>query len=200
MVSAYINLMFQHNESGVSLWYAQSNYSFPWDASGMSSLAVQDVAAAFMADMNGQELRLILVVQSIEGFEDNGRDGALFELTSGCLEKGLPELPSIGLGADHEGMACWNADGTGPEPEAVGHTFWYGGTERWMPYYFASRDYDDIDSDPNAAFCHFIDAGAGFPNLKTQLAYRGYTMDQLKAKTDIATLGRLGLGWSYPLV
>ena len=109
------------------------------------------------------------------------------DINSGYLEKGLPELPYVGLAADHEGLACWNADGTGPEPEAYGHTFWYGGTEYWTPYYIASRDYDDIDPEPEAALCHFIDNAIGFPNLEIQLAYRGFTLDQLTAKYGIAT-------------
>lgn len=58
-----------------------------------------------------------------------------------------------------------------------------------MPYYLASCDYDGIDPDSSAAICHFTDSAKGFPNLEIQLAYRGYTIEQLKLKSGIATLG-----------
>ena len=57
-----------------------------------------------------------------------------------------------------------------------------------MAYYVASRDYDNIDPDPDAAFAHFTGAGTGFPNLEIQLAYRGYTIDQLKTKAGCPRL------------
>nr|NQU91846.1 T9SS type A sorting domain-containing protein [Bacteroidota bacterium] len=199
MVSVYINHSFVRNESGIFVWYPKTNYSYPWDASGSSSPAVQDAAAAFLDDMDGQQLRMALDVQSTGiGFGDNGRlDGAFFELVSGYLEKGIPELPYVGLASEHQGLAVWDADGTGPEPEAYGHTFNYGGQTYHISYYIASRDYDGIDSDTNAALCHFKDGGTGFPNLEIQLAYRGFTMDQLKSRAGLATSGANdeGIDW-----
>jgi len=186
MISGYTNYNNASISSTGSSWYNETNFTKPVDVSGNSSSEVQAVAEAFLADMEGQELRFITNTSfSDEYIIGNGRSGGYFDIDSGYLEKGLPELPSVGLEADHEGLACWNADGTGPEPEVYGHTFWYSGTEYWTTYYYASRDYDDIDPDPDACLSHDIDIGTGFPNLKVQLDYRGYTIDQLTAKSSI---------------
>lgn len=186
-------------ESVYNQWLFETNFSRPVDASSGSSPAVQAVAAAFMQDMDGEELRLVGDLASTGViFSGNGRlDGVYFNVVEASLEKGFPELPFIGPEAEHEGVAVWDADGSGPEPERYGHTFTYNGINWWMAYYIASRDYDDIDPDPNAALCHFSGAGTGFPNLAIQLAYRGYTFDQLKIKSGIATLGNNieGIDW-----
>jgi len=198
MVSAYINLFFVSDESGIAAWNLQTNYSFPWDASESSSPAVKDVADAFMTDLNGQQVRLVFDIQSVEAFVGNGRfNGALFELTSGQLEKGIPELPFTGLTSNHEDIAVWNANANAPEPEAYGHTFVYGGQTHEAGYYLASRDYGGIDPDPNAAMCHFLDGNKGFPNLETQMAYRGFSPGQLKVKAGLSTLGddEEGIDW-----
>ncbi len=191
MLSGYFNYFQIHITSTGSYWQSESNFTRPADASAGSSQEVQAVAASFLMDMGNEELRFVVNSSTVVGaFGGNGRiGGSYFNINSGYLKKGLPELPFVGLGADHEGLACWNADGTGPEPEAYGHTFWYGGTEYWTPYYIASRDYDDIDPDPDAALCHFIGDPIGFPNLELQLAYRGYTLDQLKAKHGLTSMG-----------
>ena len=197
MISGNIN--YTYISSFGSYWQFESSFTLPFDASENSSSEVQDVAGAFIDDMLGEELRFVIdnLPATITFSDSNGRDGAYFEIVSGYLEKGLPELPYIGLAVDHEGLAAWDAYGTGPEPEAYGHTFYYGGSEWWMAYYIASCEYDAIDPDTNAALCHFIDDATGFPNLEIQLAYRGYTMEQLKLKSGIATLGndKQGVDW-----
>lgn len=192
MVTAYINQFFVSNAAGSSSWNLTGNFSRPWDASGSGSTAVKEIAAAFLADLDGQELRLVIddLQWTGESFGGCGRlNGAFHEIVSGYLEKGMPELPFTGLAADHEGIAGWDADGTGPEPAGTGHTFTFNGVTWWMAYYTASRDYDDIDPDPNASLSHFTDIGIGFPNLEIQLAYRGFTIDQLKIKTGLGNLG-----------
>ena len=192
MVSFYINYYFDWIASTSDSWHLQSTFSKPYDVSGSGSTAVQEVAAAFMADLNRQELRLVVDdLQSVEVFGTvNGRiNGVYHEIVSGHLEKGFPELPFTGLAADHEGIAGWNADGSGPEPEATGHSFTYNGTLYQYSYYWASRDYDGIDPDPNAGSVHFTGIGTGFPNLDIQLQYRGYTIDQIQAKQTISTFG-----------
>jgi len=191
MISGYINYFNIHIESTGSFWQFETNFTLPFDASANSSMEVQEVASAFITDMDGEELRFVVDNCPSTGitFNDNGREGYYFEVVSGYLEKGLPELPYVGLAADHEGIAVWDADGSGPEAEASGHTFNYGGYTYHTSYYIASRDYDGIDTDPNAALCHFTENAIGFPNLEIQLAYRGFTMDQLKVKSTIATLG-----------
>jgi len=189
MTTGYIKNIASYIPSTSNIGQTKTSFTQPVDASANSSDEVKAVATAFLADMNGQELRFNISKVVTGFFNENGRDGAFVDIVSGDLEKGLPELPFTGLATDHEGLACWNADGTGPEPEATGHTFWYGGTEWWITYYFASRDYDGIDTDPNAGLGHFMGVPTGFPNLEVQLDYRGFTLDQLTAKSDIATLG-----------
>ncbi|MCD4729939.1 MAG: right-handed parallel beta-helix repeat-containing protein, partial [Bacteroidales bacterium] len=199
MISSYMNYMNCFVKSIDDFWQGIGNFSSPFDASTNSSPEVQDVAAAFLADMDGQELRFIFEnVISTGPFGGSGRvNGTLFNIVSAYLEKGLPELPFVGLESDHEGIACWDADGSGPEPENYGHIVNYGGTNYEYSYYYASRDYDGIDEDTSAALCHFIEGTIGFPNLEIQLAYRGYTLDQFKAKSSICTLGNdeEGVDW-----
>jgi len=94
-----------------------------------------------------------------------------------------------GLRINHEGLVAWNADGTGNESKAQGHHFDYGKYTWQMAYYVASRDYLDIDPNNKAALCRFTDEVTGFPNLKFQLHSLGYSMDQLKIKSGISSLG-----------
>ncbi len=192
MISLFVNYVNSYLDPTWSTWMGEGSFSFPEDASENSSAEVQNVAAAFLADMGDEQLRIMLEDINFTGeyFNDNGRNGAFVELISGYLEKGMPQLPFRGRANDNEGIAAWNADGTGPEPEATGHTFEYDGVTRGIGYYIASRDYDDIDPNPYAASCHFTDDDInGFPNLELQLTYRDYNIYQLKVKTGISTLG-----------
>jgi predicted outer membrane repeat protein len=200
MISGYISYMFFTYDSSIyNNWLFQCNFTSPLYASDSGSSQVQAVAAAFLQDMDGEELRMTGNMTSTGTFfSGNGRvGGVFFDIVSGHLEKGQPELPFTGPAYAHEGIAGWNADGSGPEPVAEGHTFSYGGTDWWMAYYIASRDYDGIDPDPGAALSHVTGGGTGFPNLEIQMAYRGYSMDQLKVKSGIATLGNdiEGVDW-----
>jgi hypothetical protein len=192
MVSGYINnYFFTYNNSVNNDWLFESNFTRPFDASSGSSPQVQDVAEAFMQDMQSEELRLVIEHMQSSGqfVSGNGRDGVKFNILSGYFEKGLPELLYEGFGVDHEGLVAWNSDGTGSEPPRTGHSFTWNGITYTMGYYGASRDYDDIDPDPDACIAHFTEPVKGFPNFKIQLAYLGYTIDQLKAKVDTTTLG-----------
>ncbi|MCK5840236.1 MAG: hypothetical protein KAG99_10325, partial [Bacteroidales bacterium] len=200
MISGYSNNFNYCISSTGTFFQVKSSFTLPFDASENSSLEVQEVAGAFLDDMDGEQLRFVCDTcpPAGEGFGGNGRiNGAYFEIVSGYLEKSQPELPHVGLAADHQGLAGWDADGTGPEPEAYGHTFTYGGTTWETPYYTASRDYDSIDPNPNAALCHITDNTTGFTNLEIQMAYRGFTMDQLKVKAGLSTLGNdeEGIDW-----
>jgi len=191
MVSGHLHNMFIYIDSTSDAWQCKTSYSRPVDDSKSSSAAVQAVAEAFILDMNGEELRLVFDEITSTGiyFYENGRDGLFMEIVAGHIEKGMPELPYTGPADEHQGYAGWDADGSGPEPEAYGHTYWYNGVEYWMSYYIASRDYDGIDMDPNAALGHFVEGGSGFSNLEIQMAYRGYTMDQLKIKSGYGIAG-----------
>lgn len=192
MIGGFANFAFLTYEQSVyNHWHMETNFGRLYDASENSSAPVQAVAAAFLADLNGMELRVIYEKMQSTGiaFDGNGRDGVFFEIVSGYIEKGLPQFPYTGLASNHEGIACWNADGTGPEPEKTGHSITYNGTTYDYSYYYASRDYDDIDNDPDAALCRFVDGAIGFPNTIVQLAYRGFTLDQFKVKSGISTFG-----------
>lgn len=196
----YKNNFTTYNQAVPDTWQFETSFTRPFDHSQNSSTPVQEVAAAFLQDMNGWELRVLgkLTTTGVFFGPINGRiDGVFFNVIDGYLEKGLPELPFTGLEADQEGIAGWDADGSGPEPEGYGHTFTYNGIDWWTAYYIASRDYDNIDPDPQAALCHFTETGTGFPNLDIQLAYRGFTIDQLKVKSGMANLGNNieGIDW-----
>ncbi len=185
-------LMFHYGFSTDWSIHVKSNFFTPADASGNSSLAVQNVAAAFLQDVGSDELQVITETfgQSVP-FSGNGRNGSKYNY-SGTIEKGHAELPFQGLAADHEGFAGWDADGTGPEPKGDGHDS--------QKFYIASRDYDDIDPDPNAGFAHMIDNGIeGFQNFALQLAYRGLTLEQVKIKMGLRDIGEdiEGEDWSY---
>lgn len=188
MIYAYVNFNNIRDKPDIG-WATETNFTTPFDISEESSMEVQEVAGAFMADMDGEELRLTTVALSESPFDENGRHGFTFNIMSGYLEKGLPELLYEGYGADHEGIAVWNADGTGPEPQRTGHSYTWDGSTYTTCYYAASRDYDDIDTDPNACLAHFTQVVKGFPNFEIQLAYRGYTIDQFKTRVDLSTMG-----------
>ena len=193
------NVFTAYDHSNPGIWQFETSFTRPFDHSQNSSIPVQEVAAAFLQDMDGWELRLVGKLTSTGVFfSGNSRiDGLYFDVIDGYLEKGFPILPFTGLVTDHEGVVAWDADGSGPEPQAYGHTFTYNGINWWMAYYITSRDYDNIDPDPEAALCHFTGAGTGFPNLNAQLEYRGYTIDQLKIKSGLSTLGNNieGIDW-----
>jgi hypothetical protein len=172
-------------------WHCNSNYFVPVDVSGSSSAGVQAVATAFLQDVGKQELSCILqITGETQSFNGNGRAGSYFSYT-GSVEKGLPQIPIQGLAANHEGFAGWDADGTGPEPKRNGHD--------GQLYYIASRDYDGIDPDPSAAFGRLLEGMDGFQNFALQLAYRGYTPEQVKFKTGLCDLDEdiEGEDWSF---
>lgn len=200
MISGHFNYAFFSYDSAVyNLWLMETNFDHPWDASSFSSPPVQAAASVFLQDLSGEQLRMVFTNMSSPGsfFFGNGRVGGVFFDVQGYLEKGHAELPFVGAFYQHQGLAAWDADGTGPEPAATGHSFSFNGNGFWMPYYTASLDYGGIDPDPYAAMCHFLEGGKGFPNLETQLAYRGYTLDQLRAKAGLSILGNdeEGVDW-----
>jgi len=199
MISGHMNYIHTSINKTSSIWKSEASFSTPEDVSNSGSPEIKSIAMAFIADMDGQELRLIIenMYWSGEWIQGHGRDGHLLEVESAYLEKGIPELPLIGLGSNHEGIAAWDADGSGSEPKTSGHSFTFGGYNWRMPYYIASRDYSGIDQDSSAALFHFTDNAQGFLNLELQLEYRGFSLDQLKAKTSISTLGNNieGVDW-----
>jgi hypothetical protein len=198
MISGYLNFINISRGGNGSTWNCESNFNTPFDISENSSAEVQKIAESFLGDVGDNELRFMFRCTPVTNFTGNGRvNGYFFNVVSGYLEKGLPEIGFEGLASENQGIACWNADGTGPEPAATGHSYDYGGVSYLMPYYIASRDYDGIDPDKNAATGHITSNLKGFPNLNIQLQYRGYAPDQLRIKSGIGTLGNdlMGTDW-----
>ena len=91
-----------------------------------------------------------------------------------------------GLAVDHEGTAGWDTGPNAPEPEAYGHEHPFGWSN--TPYYGASRDYDDIDPNPEAALAHFLDDIIGFPLFEQALADNGFSPGQVKIKIGLMSL------------
>jgi hypothetical protein len=160
------------------------------DASSQSSDPVSMVAAAFVSDMDGEELKANIQVDFAANLVGNGRTGGKFDAFC-TFTKGLPALPMQGLHADNEGIAGWNADGTGPEPYGNGHGD--------IVYYSASVDYDGINPSPDACLGHFLEGSTGFMNTLLQLQYRGFQIGDLKLKMGLCSLGPdvEGEDWGY---
>jgi hypothetical protein len=160
------------------------------DASSQSSDPVSMVAAAFVSDMDGEELKANIQVDFAANLVGNGRTGGKFDAFC-TFTKGLPALPMQGLHADNEGIAGWNADGTGPEPYGNGHDD--------VVYYSASVDYDGINPSPDACLGHFLEGSTGFMNTLLQLQYRGFQIGDLKLKMGLCSLGPdvEGEDWGY---
>lgn len=166
---------------GGSIQGFESAYLKVSNISGNSPDPVKIVAEALLSDIGVEELHFDMQVTGAGAVvSGNGRSGGYFNVT-GTFEKGLPTIPFQGLAADHEGTVSWNSDGTGPEPMRNGHGN-YG-------FYGASRDFDGIDPDPNAAFAHFLDNSAGFTNFYLQLQYRGFSPDQVKIRSNACDMG-----------
>ena len=88
------------------------------------------------------------------------------------------QIPIQGLESENEGVVSWDADGSGPEPQAYGHPMPFG----WgsSMYYTASRDY--VEKNPDCAMAHFQDDISGFPLFVQALSDNGFTKDQVKIK------------------
>ncbi|MBE9491945.1 MAG: hypothetical protein IMY70_03580 [Bacteroidetes bacterium] len=156
MLSGHFNYLNIDRESAIAYWYVLTSFSPIEDVSSGSSSPVQDVAEAFMIDLDSREIKITYEHTVEVVLEGDGREGYYFNVLNGQLAVGYPEIPFKGLNADHEGFAGWDADGTGPEP--------YGNGHNTQLYYGASLDYDGIDPDPNACLGHFLDGSTGFFN------------------------------------
>jgi predicted outer membrane repeat protein len=169
-------------QAGTSTWNIDFGYTPVINISGSSSANVQAVAHAFLQDLGGQNIRM--QCESNYGgvnISGNGRNGAYYNIINGILSVGNPVLPFKGLFADNEGVAGWDADGTGPEPYGNGHSNYL--------YYGASIDYGGINSSPDACLGHFLEGSDGFLNTLLQLEYRGLEIGNLKMKLGLGSLG-----------
>ena len=179
--------------SGPGIREFQTGYLKINNTAAAAPVNVLNVANAFMSDIGDEEMQLIMEVTNAATLLGNGRSGVYFDV-SGTFTKGLPSMPFMGLNADHEGFAAWDADGSGPEPAGDGHDT--------QLYYGASLDYDDINPDPGACLGHFLEESTGFLNTALQLQYRGFEIGDLKLKLGLSSLGPdvegedWGSGWS----
>lgn len=193
MISGQARYMVFHiGPSTLSQFQVESNFFKPANAAMGSSAAVQAVAAAFLQDVGSNELSLNLqTLGTTVPLSGNGRSGSYWNF-QGSVTIGLPRLPYQGLAVNHEGFAGWDASGVGPEPKRNGH-----GDQK---YYIASRDYDDIDPDTNAAFARLLTTGwAGFQNFALQLRNQNYLPTQIRLTMGLRGLGRdiEGEDWSF---
>ncbi len=101
-----------------------------------------------------------------------------------------------GLVSQGEGIAGWNADGSGPEPAATGHMVPAPGFSNQY-YYGSSHDY--ITQNPAHAAFHFLPSMTGFPLFEKALSDSGYTADQVKVEFSLCTLGDdiEGMDWFF---
>ena len=159
-------------------WQMETGYS-PLQNIATGVIMIE-IADAFLNDIDGKEIKTHFEATFGSTFSEPGRSGAYYNVINGVLTFGNPSLPFQGLADNHEGIAYWNSDGTGPEPQAAGPGASY--------YYSASRDYDGIDPDPEAAMCEVLEDGIGYFNFYLQLAYRGFEPEQVKIKSGLSSM------------
>lgn len=115
----------------------------------------------------------------------------------------VPDLNTSNLGivfrgsvADGLGIALWQADGTGPEPAAIGHRFVTPIETITAHYYVASRDH--IDSAVRAGLTASQLRG-GWSQLRAVLRANDLTPADLHMRVPLTTAGadREGEDWFY---
>lgn len=101
-------------------------------------------------------------------------------------------------GALHDGLgiALWQADGTGPEPAATGHSFEAPFERITAHYYIASRDY--VDPSAHGAVAA-VGLSGPWPELRAALAAQGRLLGDLVMRLPLTTAGpdREGEDWIY---
>ena len=118
------------------------------------------------------------------------------------------QIHVIGVEGDHEGLAAWNADGTGPEWAMTGHAtpwvtcpLWPDGSpgpDTYAYYFLAPRDFAGIDPLSPGAM-HFLPPSDGFANLLTSLETNEYSVTDLTVTWGLQAMGfdQEGSEWSY---
>lgn len=103
-----------------------------------------------------------------------------------------------GCGADGLGLTLWQADGTGPEPAATGHSFDTPIGRINSHYYIASRDYAGIDPTARGGLAALAPL-EGFPRLAEALSDASSVPADLVIRLPLITPGadREGIEWSY---
>ena len=106
------------------------------------------------------------------------------------------QIPFHGYVSQGEGIAGWNADGSGPEPAATGHQVPAPGFANQF-YYGSSHDF--ISGNPDDACFHFTSNMTGFPLFEQALTDNGFTPEQVKCKYGLTSLENdvEGLDWFF---
>jgi hypothetical protein len=101
-----------------------------------------------------------------------------------------------GLVADGLGIALWQADGSGPEPAAVGHRFVTPIETITAHYYIASRDF--IDPTARAGLTA-TELDGSWARARAALVANGLAVTNLSMRVPLTTAGadREGEDWSY---
>lgn len=101
-----------------------------------------------------------------------------------------------GLMGEGLGIALWQADGSGPEPAATGHTFVTPLRPVTAHYYVASRDH--VDASARGGLAATALAG-GWPRLRAALAAARLPLAQLVMRLPLTTAGadKEGEDWFY---
>ncbi len=110
-------------------------------------------------------------------------------------------IPVLGVEANHEGGAAWNANGSGPEPTKTGHLIpapYNQCLNTNAYYYFASPEYGGIDPASPGGF-HGIGPISGFPAFTAALAANGFVVGDLTARFGLGSLGSdtEGQDWTF---
>ncbi len=107
-------------------------------------------------------------------------------------------LSFSGLIQDRMGLAMWQADGSGPEPAATGHSFITPIRRVTSHYYIASREYDGLDIlSPGGLKGN--DLTVGFPQFLAALSQQGVALADIIIRLPLITPGedREGQDWVY---
>jgi hypothetical protein len=101
-----------------------------------------------------------------------------------------------GLVADGLGIALWQADGSGPEPAAVGHRFVTPIETITAHYYVASRDFIDPTAPPGLTA---TELHGPWSMARTALEANGLAVTNLSMRVPLTTAGadRQGEDWFY---
>jgi hypothetical protein len=101
-----------------------------------------------------------------------------------------------GLVADGLGIALWQADGSGPEPAAVGHRFVTPIETITAHYYVASRDFIDPTAPPGLTA---TELRGPWSMARTALEANGLAVTNLSMRVPLTTAGadRQGEDWFY---
>lgn len=112
--------------------------------------------------------------------------------------RGARYIAFAGHARDGLGIAMWQADGTGPEPAATGHTFVTPIEPVTAHYYIASRDHGGIDPRGRGGL-RALSPLHGFPRFTGALAQLSYRPEELVMKLPLITPGedREGRDWTY---